>query len=85
MMEWELDQDEEENEEGEEGGGEWSFGGRTASIFLIDAAKEMFDELDGQDDEDEEKVTPFLCSVKVRRRLRKLLFIVFLLIFFLFS
>lgn len=81
MMEWELDQDEEENEEGEEGGGEWSFGGRTASIFLIDAAKEMFDELDGQDD-DEEKVTPFLCSVKVRRRLRKLSFIVF---FFLFS
>lgn len=68
MMEWELDQEEGENEEGEEGG-EWSFGGRTATIFLIDAAKEMFDGLDGQDDE--EQVTPFLCSVKVRRRLKK--------------
>ncbi|KAK4323484.1 hypothetical protein Pmani_005799 [Petrolisthes manimaculis] len=62
MMEWELDQEDGENEEGEEGVGEWSFGGRTATIFLIDAAKEMFNELDGQ--EEEEEATPFLCSIK---------------------
>lgn len=46
MDEWRFDAGEDEvDQEGEDGSdeGSWVYGGRTASIFLIDAAKEMFE------------------------------------------
>ncbi|KAK7027384.1 X-ray repair cross-complementing protein 6 [Halocaridina rubra] len=42
MAEFEYDAGEEKNEDDDEEGGSWFFGGRTASIFLIDASEDMF-------------------------------------------
>lgn len=54
MSEWRFDLDDDQEEDGDEQGeGTWTFGGRAASIFLIDASKEMC-ETSGDNGEDEE-------------------------------
>lgn len=50
MAEWQYDAGEDVDEDDEEGGS-WSFGGRTAAVFLIDASAEMFQQASGGDED----------------------------------
>ncbi|XP_069937204.1 X-ray repair cross-complementing protein 6-like [Cherax quadricarinatus] len=63
MDEWKFDGTGDEGEEGEDENGEssWDFGGRTASIFLIDTAKEMFE---APSDAPEDEEPPFKRAVR---------------------
>lgn len=64
MSEWRFDLDDDQEEDGDEQGeGSWTFGGRAASIFLIDASKEMC-ETSGDDGEDED--SSFKKAIRVR-------------------
>ncbi|MPC11198.1 X-ray repair cross-complementing protein 6 [Portunus trituberculatus] len=61
MDDWNLDRLGEESGDEDEGADvTWSFSGSTGTVFLIDAAKEMFDSLPGEEDED----TPFTRAIK---------------------
>lgn len=61
MDDWNLDRLGEESGDEDEGTDvTWSFSGNTGTVFLIDAAKEMFDRLPGEEEED----TPFTRAIK---------------------
>ena len=61
MMEFEYKADDDLDEDEEEGSS-WTYGGRAAGVFLIDASALMFES--SSDEED----TPFSRAVKVRFR-----------------
>lgn len=61
MAEWRFDGDDDQEDGDDEEGSFTFFGGRTATIFLIDAAKEMFEAPDGDEEE-----PPFQRAIRVR-------------------
>ena len=62
MDDWKLDRiGEDSGDEDEESDVTWQFSGNTGTVFLIDAAKEMFDDLAEEEEED----PPFKRAVKV--------------------
>lgn len=62
MDDWNLDRLGEESSDEDEGADvTWSFSGNTGTVFLVDAAQEMFERLPGEEDED----TPFTRAIKV--------------------
>ncbi|XP_068204179.1 X-ray repair cross-complementing protein 5 [Palaemon carinicauda] len=61
MTEFEYDADDNLGEDDEEGGS-WTFGGRTASVFLIDASPAMFDSQ--SNDEGDDNDPPFQKAIK---------------------
>lgn len=63
MDDWKFDGNEDSEGEEDDVGSSWFDGGRTATIFLIDAAKEMFE----APEDDAEEEPPFHRAVRVRK------------------